>query len=127
MSALKGNISTLNDLRAKLRSLPRTVAQVVAPRAAVAMTELAREAFANGNTVYGEDRKRGVGGDELTLKLTHLTESTLRFESAGSTVRCVLDSRYAKYLIGKYRILPMGGLPVPWSQRLSTIVHEVKP
>ena len=121
---LRGNLSQMRDLKRRIAALPTTVAHDVASRAAPAMTGLTRDAFAAGESVYGDARPPAVGGGALTLRKTGATERELRFVSVGTIVRCVLGPKYARYLIGKYAILPMGALPSKWSARLRKIVDE---
>jgi hypothetical protein len=119
--------ATFNRLRRRLNELPRTVAASVAARAAPALTVLTRQAYDGGRDVYGQSRpKSTTTGEVLTLNRTGATERTLKFVSVGTLVRCVLGTRYAKYLIGKYRILPNGPIPVAWRAKLDTIVQGTK-
>ncbi len=124
--ALRGDLSRLSQLKARLRDLPRTVAADVAQRAAPEMTQLTRQAFEGGRTVYGDARPAAAGGGALTLRKTGATARELRFVSIGTIVRCVLGPSYARYLIGKYGILPNGALPAAWSKRLRDLVAGVK-
>jgi|SRR4051812_42776361 hypothetical protein len=110
-------------LKKQLRALPTTVAAAVAKEAAPATTGLARAAFNSGKTVYEEPRPLGVDGEPLKLKRTGATERDLLFVSNGTIVRCVLGQPYMKYLVGKYKILPNGALPVGWSRTLDGIVQ----
>jgi hypothetical protein len=123
MSSLKGNLASINGFKGRLRSLPVKLAQSVATRAAPAMTGLTRGAFDGGRTVYGGTRPGGVRGP-LTLEQTGATKRNLRFHSVGTVVRCVLGTRWAKFLIGKYEILPNGRLPAEWSDRLRALVSS---
>ncbi len=123
---LKGNLSSLKGLKQTIRALPVTVAADVAKRAAPALSSEARGAFDSGQTVYGEARPAGVDGRQLTLVKSGATRDALRFVSIGTIVRCVLPTRWAPYLIGKYSILPNGALPVGWSKRLSAVVADTK-
>lgn len=123
---LKGDPSKLKTFAAKLRALPVTLAAEVATDAAPAMTELAQGAYDGGRTVYGEARPAGVDGKPLDLEVTGATKATLQFVSIGTIIRCRLGTRWAKFLIGKYRILPNGGMPTVWRARLDTIVHSKK-
>lgn len=88
------------------------------------MTGLAGEAYDGGKTVYGEARPLGASGQPLSLEASGATRRTLRFTATGTVVRCVLGTRWAKYLIGKYAILPNGALPAGWSRRLDQLVRE---
>lgn len=125
MSGLKGNVNDLKKLRKRLLGFSVEVVQNVARQAAPALTTLAQSAYNSGNNVYGDARPDGKNGP-LDLRVTGATERTLRFTNAGTVVRCVLGTRYAKYLIGKYRILPMGRMPSRWANRLSEIVQQQK-
>jgi Na+/glutamate symporter len=58
------------------------------------------------------------------LRRTGATEATLRFVAIGTIVRCVLGTPYARYLIGNYRVLPMGAMPVSWSRQIADIVSK---
>jgi hypothetical protein len=122
---LRGDLSKLQGLRARLRALPVTVAHDVAQRAAPAMTGLTQQAFDSGVTVYGEARPDGATGP-LTLEKTGHTRRTLRFESTGTIVRCVLTAKYQRYLIGKYSVLPNGALPAEWARKLAELVRATR-
>lgn len=118
---------TFRGLRQGLAALPITVAQAVAQRAAPELTRRAKTAHLGGKTVYGDERPEGVTGAALTLMRTGDTFRTLRFVQSGTIVRCALGTKYARYLIGKYKILPIGdrtAMPVAWAQALDTIVAE---
>lgn len=126
MSGLKGNVNDLKKLGQRLQKFPTSVAHQVATQSAPALTQMTRRAYESGQTVYGDARPTGSDGQALDLHKTGLTAATLRFTSVGTIVRCVLGTRYAKYLIGKYRILPMGRMPTDWSRKLGEIVSEQK-
>jgi hypothetical protein len=123
---LKGDISNLRRLKRNLRDMPTTLAASVAQRAAPALTGLAQDAYGGNVSVYGDPRPAGVDGRPLTLERSGATRRTLRFTATGTIVRCVLGTRYARYLIGKYGILPNGPLPVAWSRKLGDIVKQAK-
>jgi hypothetical protein len=122
----RGDFGTLNRLKQNLRALPVSLAHDVARRAAPAMTGLATGAYNSGRTVYDAPRPLGVEGNRLSLHRTGATEGTLRFVANGRIVRCVLGTRYAKYLIGKYGVLPMGRIPARWQARLVDLVSEAR-
>jgi hypothetical protein len=123
---LTGNLDTLRQLKRRLVDLPRSVAHDVSQRAAPALTELTRDAFDAGRSVYGGSRPAGVDGQALSLRKTGDTARLLRFSANGTVVRCVLGPKYAKYLIGKYDILPNGALPAAWSAALRDLVASTK-
>lgn len=121
---LKGDLSSLRSLKANLRALPVTVSHDVAQRAAPAMTGLTQEAFASKQNVYGEARPLSkVDGRPLTLRRTGTVQGALKFVANGTILRCVLGPKYARFLIGKYGVLPNGALPTKWSHRLGEIVE----
>lgn len=107
--------------------MPVTIAHDVAQRAAPALTTKTREAFDAGRSVYGEPRPNGADGKPLTLRKSGSVSRDLRFVANGSIVRCVLGPDYARYLIGKYGVLPNGALPADWSRRLHELVKATKP
>jgi hypothetical protein len=112
---------SFQDIKARLRALPTSMAHDVARSAAPVLTAMAREAFASGVNVYGDERPTGVDGRFLDLRDTGATEASLLFVANGSIMRCVLGPKYAKYLIGKYKILPIGdrtAIPVAWYREI---------
>lgn len=122
---LRGDLSTIRRLNRRLRELPISIAHDVAQRAAPVLTALAREAHEARRSVYGESRPIGITtGEVLDLEVTGDTARALRFVANGTVVRAVLPTRYAKYLIGKYGILPNGAIPVSWEQALNDLVRE---
>lgn len=122
----RGDLSTFNRLKKNLRALPISLAHDVAKRAAPNMTDFATGAYNSGRTVYDAARPLGVNGNRLSLHRTGDTEKTLRFKADGRIVRCVLGTRYAKYLIGKYGVLPSGRIPARWQARLAELVANAK-
>lgn len=126
MSALRGDLSSIKRLKARIRTLPTTLAAAVASDAAPAMSQLTQDAFGSNRSVYGEPRPAGADGKPLDLERTGDTKRTLRFRTTGTIVSCVLGTDYARYLIGKYGILPNGALPVAWSRRLERILYDHK-
>lgn len=62
-----------------------------------------------------------MDGRELRLVRTGATRAALRFVAVGTVIRCVLGPRYARYLVGKYRILPSGQQAVPFRWRRAAL------
>ncbi len=120
-----GRPQVFGDLKKALRAMPLSVAAETAGRAAPAISRLAQSAFDSGQTVYGDARPTGVDGGKLSLQKSGKSRASTYFKSAGTVVRCVLGTPYYKYLIGKYRILPMGALPASWSRKLTEVVGQV--
>lgn len=123
--SLKGNPKNLRDLAARMRDMSKTVAQNVASGVAPLLTDRGQQSYSSGATVYNEPRPQGVNGNTLDLVVTGNTQRLMRFASIGTQVRCSLGTPYAKYLIGKYRILPNGPLPVAWAADIRRKVEEV--
>ncbi len=123
--ARRGNAALLG-LKQSLQKLPTTVAVDVASRAAPALTDLSRGAQSSQRGVYGDSYPIGADGRQLTLRRTGAVARSLGFDSTGTVVRCVLSERYAKYLVGKYSILPNGPIPVDWRRRLDGIVADTE-
>jgi hypothetical protein len=123
--AIKGDLSTLRGLKQRIAQMPVSVAHEVAQRAAPALTGLAVGAFDARQNVYGDARKAGPEGVPSLVK-TGATKRTLAATSNGTIVRFVLGTPWAKYLIGKYGILPIRALPSAWRNRLDGIVAETR-
>lgn len=118
MSGLRGNPSTMRDLAKRIKELPIVVAQKIAQEAARAVTAKAQANYDSRRSVYG-------AGRSVSLVRTGTTKSLVRFVSIGTLVRASLGTRYAKYLIGKYQILPMGAMPYEWQELIGKIGREI--
>jgi len=125
VSARRGN-AAFGGLKAKLRALPVSLAHNIAQRAAPALASLAGSAYDVGRTVYGESRPKGVDGNELDLVKSGETRGTVTYTATGRVIRVGLGTPWAKFLIGKFRILPNGAIPVEWKQQIDQIVHTTK-
>ena len=123
----RGN-GSIAGLRAELAATPISVAHAVAYRGAPVITGMATASFDAGQNVYGDARPSAKGGGALTLLRSGDTRRTVKFVSAGRTIRCVLGTPYARYLIGKYGILPNGNAAVPatWREGLDRVVRDVQ-
>lgn len=118
-------LRSIRSLKSALQRLPITATARIAAGAAPAMSELAQGAHASGKTVYDRPRPRGVDGDALSLERTGATQRALRFIATGRDIRTTQLPRYARYLIGKYDLLPNGPLPQAWRDRLRDIAGRV--
>lgn len=123
--ALQGNVRSLQALKKAIRKLPITAAAAIAARSAPEMSALAESAFDGGRSVYGPARPRGEDGQHLTLERTGDTRAALRFVATGRDIRLTRLPTYARYLIGKYDILPNGPLPQAWRERMQDIAAQV--
>jgi hypothetical protein len=127
-------LRSIRSLKRALKSLPITSVARIAARSAPAMSEFAQAAHASDKTVYDRPRPLGVDGRKLDLERTGATRRALQFIATGRDIRTTTLPRYARYLIGKYDVLPNGPLPAVWRERLREIaakvlydqIHEVK-
>ena len=127
---------------------PIAIQAEIARRVAAEITSKALASWDAHESVYGDPRThhagkgrkfkgrkyhgRSSGGHrkgsgDLSLILTGKTRSMLRFTSdGGRKIRASLGTRYAKYLIGKYGILPCGNaaMPVAWQAAIRSIASE---
>ena len=120
-------ITSLNRLRGAIKELPLRIRSSVAKDAEAVLTRRVQEAFDGGETVYGTPRPTSKSkerpGAFLTLKKTNKVRSTLAFVAIGTIVRAQLGMKYAKYLVGKYAVLPQS-LPALWRADLEQLVRE---
>lgn len=124
MSGLRGDVRKLSQLA---RSLPSTaVSQRVAARAAPALSELALAAFDAGESPYGDKWPPGRDGRSVDLRESDALRGSLRAVATGTKLRFAMSVRYAKYQIGKRRILPAGGqgIPYSWNLRIRQIAGD---
>lgn len=124
-TARRGNAALLG-LKRTLKTLPTTIAVDVAARAGPAMTDQARGAHGSRRGVYGDAYPVGVDGQQLDVRRTGAVASGLGFRATGTQIRCVLDQKYARYLVGKYNVLPNGAIPEGWRRELATIVKQTR-
>lgn len=129
MSRVKGPpTQKLRNFSKKLRAVPRVAAIDVARRAAPAISRLAPRSFNAGLDVYDAPRRLGRRGNALSLVRTGDARGSLQFASdGGARIRAVLSRPYVRYLIRKYKILPIGNaaMPVRWQLTINTIFAEV--
>lgn len=124
---MAAGLSSLSKLRSAIADLPTTLRADVARAAVDVLNEAVLDSFDGGRTVYDTPRPLSVDADSvgkaLTLTQSGRTRGELRFVAVGTIVRAQLGSRYAKYLVGKYKILPQM-LPVQWAEKLTKIVAD---
>lgn len=123
MSGLVGDVSKLSRLASSLRAMPTKVAQRIAEQVAPKLTELARETFDAGETPYGDKWLPGVDGRSVTLRKSGGLANGIRFVAVGTRVRAVLGVRYAKYQVGRRKVLP-SSLPVAWRAAIDAIAQK---
>lgn len=121
---LKGNLANIDHLRIALAKQPTTLAEDAARSAAPPITGETQKSFRTGETVYSTARDLGKGGEPLTLVKSGAVERQLGFTSIGTQLRAVLSTPYAKYLVGKYEILPNKSIPQGWRPTIKSKVDE---
>lgn len=121
MSKVKVHTKNLRLLNKRLQDMSKQAAERIAAKVASALTTRTQAAYDSGVSVYGDARSKG-----LSLYKTGAVRSAIGFTSVGTIVRAVLNQPYAKYLIGKYGILPNGNaaLPVEWTSAINAIIKN---
>lgn len=125
-ASFKGRVKSSVDLRQKMRKAPVLLAIGVAKRTAPLLTKFARSDYDSGRTVYGGTRPLSTQGEKLSLDATGDTRRQLTFKATGTQMRVALGPKYAKYLIGKYDILPNGPMPAKWASEIGRAVARAK-
>jgi hypothetical protein len=93
---------------------------------APALSGAAGAAYDSGRTAYNTPRPVGVNGNALALHRTGDTREAVRFVANGTILRCVLGTPYARYLIGKYAILPASkaAIPAGWRALIAAVTDR---
>lgn len=116
-------IASIAKLKSAMRELPIRVRADVAREAAPVLNRLLHSDFDAGRTVYGDARPLGVDGKPLDLTKSGKTRATLNFVSVGTILRVQLGTKYARYLVGKYKVLPTT-LPAAYRGELEALVRS---
>lgn len=118
-------ISSIARLKTAIKELPLKIRAAVARDAKDILNARMRENFAAGQTVYDVARPLSVSGKALSIVKSGKTLSQLYFVAIGTILRVQLPTKYAKYLVGKYQIMPMS-LPVAWRGELEKLVRDYR-
>ena len=124
---IKGDIQSLRNFTAKLRELPRVVAQKVAAAAAPALTAAANATFNAGENAFGETWSPGVDGTHITLKKSGSLARGIHYVATGTKLRVKLGVRYARYQLGRRPAFPRQGdqLPTSYVKALTDATNAV--
>lgn len=125
--ALRGNVKNLRELEQRLRRVGgHETGSRIARLGAVALTQQAQADFDAGNDAYGGGRPDGFHGP-VTLRRTGTLRSWLKFAATGLRMRVVLAVPYAKYMIGRFNVLPRGSsaIPAKWGEALGRVTRQV--
>lgn len=115
MSALKGDVRSLAKFSASLRALPRVVAVKSTEAAAPEITALAKQTFAASETPDGVPWAPGSDGQKVTLRKSGALARFITYVAIGTKLRVSLGVSYARYQIGRRRVFPLQGAPLPTS------------
>lgn len=118
-------ITTMNKLKAAIKTMPQRMRTAVARDAAGYLDIEVRRQFNAGATVFDTPRPLGVDGQTLALVKTGSVQKSLGFNAKDARISAVLSQRYARFLVGKYRILPQK-LPAAWAEYLTKLVQEYR-
>lgn len=110
---LIGNVASLKDFAAKLRTLPQVLANEAAARAAPGLTEAARATFGAGQDAFGVSWAPSADGGHVTLHASGALENGIRYVATGTRMRVALPVSYAKYQLGRRPAFPRQGDPLP--------------
>jgi len=122
---LRAGIDSINRLKAAIKDAPIRVRAAVAQDAAEVLTREIRGAFSSGRTVYDTPRPLSVDGGRLSLVRSGRVRGDLQFVRVGTILRAQIGAAYARFLVGKYAILPQR-LPEAWARALTKIVDEYR-
>ncbi len=125
--SFEANLTTLARFSASLRSLPKTLGQRIATRAAPALTELAISTFRASEDAFGGPWTPAKDGGRVTLSRSGALARYIRYVAIGTKLRVALGVAYAKYQIGRRPIFPRQGdeLPVSYRAALERAAKEV--
>lgn len=125
MSGLVGNPRTIKKFAQSLQVVSTRAAMRIAAKSAPVITDAAQASFAARTDPYGQPWREGKDGKPVDLFETGKLRRGLAFYAIGRRIIAKLGTKYAKFQVGKRRVLPPGGrpLPVAWSQALADIAN----
>lgn len=116
------------DIKKALGRLPSEAAAEIAKQVAPDLTQRVQADYSAGRTVYGDPRPPHPStGRVPDLVRTGTTRSQLHFRAIGTTTEARLAGRHVKYLIGWFKIMPIGSaaLPRSWVRSIDEISRRV--
>ena len=125
-------ITSIGKLRKAIQEFGPSAREAIARDAHGWLTNETRDAFFSGRTVYETPRPTSMDsrhpGEMLSLigparNGRHVLQD-IGWTNTGTIIRALLNQRYAKYLVGKYKILPNNKLPANWQEHLETLLFE---
>lgn len=135
MSGFKGistYVTSMSKLRRAIRELPTQIRSAVARDAVGWLTNETASAFNSGLTVYDYARPGSVDrrhpGAPLSLvgpaKSGRHVFQDLAWVRIGTILRAQLGQRHARFLVGKYKILPNNVIPANWQEHLEELLYD---
>lgn len=125
---VRGSVKqTMARIYSVLGRISVATAMRAAERIAPTLTTMAKASFDASETPYGTPWAPGADGQRVTMRRSGALAKGLTFAAVGARVRAVLGVPYAKYQIGRRRILPAGGATVPqsWHDAMAKHAHDV--
>lgn len=118
--------SSLARFTKALKTLPRSLAQNVAAKAAPEITKWENETFDSCADPYGVPWAPGADGKKVDLVESGDLRKFIKYVSVGTKLRVALGVPYAKYQIGKRPVYPKQGdiLPAKYQETLARISAE---
>jgi hypothetical protein len=117
--------ASLDDIRNRIKTIGVRAAIETAARGADSLTTQALSDFDSGRNAYGDPRPLGTRGP-VTLVRTGRLRGLFGFASSGTRLRVVLNTPYAKYMVGRFGILPAGrsAIPARWRDLLQQALRD---
>lgn len=114
-AGLIGSTDSLRAFAARLRTLPRVVAQEVAKEAAPKLTAIALQTFDAGEDAYGVPWTPREDGKRASLKKSGTLRSKIQYVAIGTMLRVALGVSYAKFQVGRRPVFPRQNEALPSS------------
>lgn len=116
------------DIKKRLREMSDTAATEIAAEVAPKLTAAVQRDYSAGRTVYGDPRPPHPStGRVPDLNPGGPTQQSLSFRAIGTTTEARLTRSHVKYLIGWFKIMPIGSaaLPTSWVRLIDAISKRV--
>ena len=128
MAQIKRKGPSIRAIKQRLDDTRIEVATEVARQSVGAVNAIARSDFASGRNCYGEARALGRNGNVVSLHDTGRLGREFGFEQIGTSLRMEIAIPYAKYMVGRFEILPIGdrsAIPIRWKRVIDGIFEVV--
>ena len=119
---------SIRAINKEIAAMPTTAAVEAAAKVAPILTGFVQADYTSGRTVYGEPRPpHPRTGRVPTLIATGKTLASIAFTSDGTILRAKLTGDHVKYLIGWFKIMPIGNAAIPakWKRAIDKAFDAV--